>query len=93
MSEVQKLSVRIPHVWDIDDEAVGVAHELVLDGRMLTARDISTHADGSERSADEVTMPLVDAVHILRNMTPAEREFFGTQRTTVPVVDESASSA
>lgn len=78
------LSIEVPNVWTIDGLPSGVVHELELDGATLTVRDLRTGPHGERGLGQEASLPFVQAVHILLNLTPDERERFGTERTQPP---------
>ena len=85
----QTLSVKIPHVWDVDGKPRGVAHELILEGETLTVKDFCLDEHGQEMDAGKArqisSMPFTQAVHILLNLTVQERETYGIDRTLPPL--------
>ncbi len=83
------LRITHPHIWDVDGHVRGTVHELELDHGVLAVREYTIDGSGV-RGADvtpEVSMPFLDAVHILLNLTEEERRAFGAGRTQPPEGD------
>lgn len=83
-----RLGTEIPHVWDVDGKARGVVHELIQEGTELVVRESWTE-NGKPYHSDQIRLPFDQAVHILLNLTSAERERFGTERTVRPTNPET----
>lgn len=76
------------HVSDIDGRPRGTRHELILDGARVLVREVWYWPDtGEEDHADEVSIQLNSLVHLVVNMTPAERFHFFYHRTCAPRLD------
>lgn len=94
---VVELSIRteVAHASDIVDgngsiRPAGVRHEIVLDTdpAFVLVREVWFWSDDGEvRHADERRVGINDLVHIVVNMTDAERRFFAESRTTWPETD------
>jgi len=88
------LRVTNPHIWDVNGRRRGTSHEMVLRGNELTISEIGLD-EGVPMDVGKlsVTMPFLDAVHVLMNMSPEERSQFAHDRVGPPRSDSEDDGA
>lgn len=92
---VGSLRTEVAHASDISESGgatrpAGVRHEIIADADPAFAlvREVWFFSDNGEiRHADERRIAINDLVHLVVNMTDAERRFFSETRTTWPERD------